>query len=116
MTITEYTHLHKQTCFYSQINVMAYVRDLERAKQGQGGLPDRHSLTEAKADLERVLSVRPCLRTHLEMGQVGGDVCAALCCLTRHCKHFDSSHIGHVEISRVSERSTVTCQEKQNIY
>nr|XP_046156190.1 tetratricopeptide repeat protein 22 [Oncorhynchus gorbuscha] len=57
-------------CTRAKINVMAYVRDLERAKQGQGGLPDRHSLTEAKADLEKVLSVRPCLRTHLEMGQV----------------------------------------------
>uniref|UniRef100_A0A3P8Z5Z6 Tetratricopeptide repeat domain 22 n=1 Tax=Esox lucius TaxID=8010 RepID=A0A3P8Z5Z6_ESOLU len=55
---------------YGTINVTTYVRDLERAKQGQGGLPDRHNLTEAKADLDMVLSVRPCLRTHLEMGQV----------------------------------------------
>ncbi|XP_019904877.2 tetratricopeptide repeat protein 22 [Esox lucius] len=57
-------------CTRAKINVTTYVRDLERAKQGQGGLPDRHNLTEAKADLDMVLSVRPCLRTHLEMGQV----------------------------------------------
>ncbi|KAL1022769.1 hypothetical protein UPYG_G00032060 [Umbra pygmaea] len=57
-------------CTRAKINVVTYVRDLERAKQGQGGLPDRHNLVEAKADLELVLSVRPCLRTYLEMGQV----------------------------------------------
>ena len=53
-----------------QINVTAYVRDLERAKQDQAGIPDRHNLTAAKADLEKVLVVS--LRTHLEMGQVRG--------------------------------------------
>lgn len=64
MTIIEYTqNVHKRTCVYSQINMMAYVRDLERAKQGQGGLPDRHNLTEPKADLEKVLSVHPSTHT-----------------------------------------------------
>ncbi|XP_063058087.1 tetratricopeptide repeat protein 22 [Engraulis encrasicolus] len=57
-------------CNRAKINVMTYVRDLDRAKQGHGGIPDRQSLREAKADLERVQSVRPCLRTHLEMAQV----------------------------------------------
>uniref|UniRef100_A0A3Q3K0X9 Tetratricopeptide repeat domain 22 n=1 Tax=Monopterus albus TaxID=43700 RepID=A0A3Q3K0X9_MONAL len=52
------------------INVMLYMRDLEKAKHGQGGLPDRQSLTEARKDLDTVLTVRPCLRTHLEMAQV----------------------------------------------
>ncbi|KAL2090212.1 hypothetical protein ACEWY4_014900 [Coilia grayii] len=57
-------------CNRAKISVMAYVRDLERAKQGHAGIPDRQGLREAKADLERVQSVRPCLRTHLEMAQV----------------------------------------------
>lgn len=57
-------------CTRAKINMTAYARDLERAKQGQAGIPDRLNLTEAKKDLEKVLSVRPCLRTHLEMGQV----------------------------------------------
>lgn len=52
------------------MNVILYVRDLEKAKKGAGGLPDRQKLTEARTDLDRVLSVRPCLRTHLEMAQV----------------------------------------------
>lgn len=49
---------------------MLYVRDLEKAKHGHGGIPDRQMLTEARKDLDKVLSVRPCLRTHLEMAQV----------------------------------------------
>ncbi|KAG5276417.1 hypothetical protein AALO_G00131770 [Alosa alosa] len=57
-------------CNRAKINVTAYVRNLERAKQGHAGIPDRQSLREAKMDLERVLSVRPCLRTHLELAQV----------------------------------------------
>uniref|UniRef100_A0A8C6UBB1 Tetratricopeptide repeat domain 22 n=1 Tax=Neogobius melanostomus TaxID=47308 RepID=A0A8C6UBB1_9GOBI len=47
-----------------------YVRDLEKVKSGEGGLPDRQNLTEARKDLDKVMSVRPCLRTHLEMAQV----------------------------------------------
>lgn len=47
-----------------------YIRDLEKAKNGQGGIPDRQRLTEARKDLDKVLTVRPCLRTHLEMAQV----------------------------------------------
>lgn len=49
---------------------MLYVRDLEKAKHDQGGVPDRQQLTEARKDLDKVLTVRPCLRTHLEMAQV----------------------------------------------
>ncbi len=50
--------------------MMLYVRDLEKAKHGQGGIPDRQKLTEARKDLDKVLTVRPCLRTHLELAQV----------------------------------------------
>ncbi|XP_029905596.1 LOW QUALITY PROTEIN: tetratricopeptide repeat protein 22 [Myripristis murdjan] len=57
-------------CTRAKINMMLYVRDLERAKHGQSGIPDRQYLIEARKDLDRVLSVRPCLRTHLEMAQV----------------------------------------------
>lgn len=49
---------------------MLYVRELEQAKYFHGGLPDRQRLTEARQDLDKVLTVRPCLRTHLEMAQV----------------------------------------------
>ncbi|KAL7891242.1 hypothetical protein AOLI_G00007180 [Acnodon oligacanthus] len=57
-------------CTRAKLKVTAYVKALDRAKQGLDGIPDRQDLREARADLERVLSVRPCLRTHLEMGQV----------------------------------------------
>ncbi|KAM8745323.1 tetratricopeptide repeat protein 22 isoform 1-T2 [Acanthopagrus schlegelii] len=57
-------------CTRAKINVMLYVRDLEIAKCGQGGIPDRQKLTEARKDLDKVLTVRPCLRTHLELAQV----------------------------------------------
>nr|XP_023648598.1 tetratricopeptide repeat protein 22 [Paramormyrops kingsleyae] len=57
-------------CMRAKINVTAYKRDLEKAKSAMAGIPDRRTLDEAKADLERVLSVRPCLKTHLDMGQV----------------------------------------------
>lgn len=50
--------------------MVLYVRDLEQAKHGHGGIPDRQKLTEARKDLDKVLTVRPCLRTHLEMAQV----------------------------------------------
>eukprot|EP00064_Thunnus_orientalis_P003239 superscaffoldBa00000256_g3248 len=52
------------------INMILYARDLEKAKHGDGGIPDRQKLTEARKDLDKVLTVRPCLRTHLEMAQV----------------------------------------------
>uniref|UniRef100_A0A3Q3LG54 Tetratricopeptide repeat domain 22 n=1 Tax=Labrus bergylta TaxID=56723 RepID=A0A3Q3LG54_9LABR len=55
---------------YGTINMMLYIRDLEIAKQGHGGIPDRQKLTEARKDLDKVLNVRPCLRTHLQMAQV----------------------------------------------
>ncbi|KAI3368570.1 hypothetical protein L3Q82_025577, partial [Scortum barcoo] len=57
-------------CTRAKINVILYVRDLEKAKHSQGGIPDRQKLSEARKDLDKVLSVRPCLRTHLEMAQV----------------------------------------------
>ncbi|XP_028856916.1 tetratricopeptide repeat protein 22-like [Denticeps clupeoides] len=57
-------------CTRAKINVTTYMRDLENAKLGHTSIPDRQNLREARADLERVLSVRPCLRTHLEMAQV----------------------------------------------
>lgn len=49
---------------------MFYVRDLEKAKVGEGGIPDRQKLTEARKDLDKVLAVRPCLWAHLDMAQV----------------------------------------------
>ncbi|XP_029988952.1 tetratricopeptide repeat protein 22 isoform X2 [Sphaeramia orbicularis] len=57
-------------CTRATINMRLYVRELEKAKNGQGGFPDRHKLIEAKKDLDKVVSVRPCLRTHLQMAQV----------------------------------------------
>ncbi|XP_044217912.1 tetratricopeptide repeat protein 22 [Thunnus albacares] len=57
-------------CTRAKINMMLYARDLEKAKHGDGGIPDRQKLTEARKDLDKVLTVRPCLRTHLEMAQV----------------------------------------------
>lgn len=69
---------------FLQLGVTLYTKDLDKAKCGQGGIPDRQILKEARADLERVLAVRPCLRTHLEMGQV---VMKALCSI-RLYYHF----------------------------
>ncbi|KAI4884712.1 hypothetical protein NFI96_024809 [Prochilodus magdalenae] len=57
-------------CTRAKLKVTAYVKCLDKAKQGLDGIPDRQDLRDARADLERVLSVRPCLRMHLEMGQV----------------------------------------------
>ncbi|XP_068175983.1 tetratricopeptide repeat protein 22 [Antennarius striatus] len=57
-------------CTRAKINVRLYIKDLEKAKQGEGGLPDRQNLTEARKDLDKVLGVHPCLLTHLEMAQV----------------------------------------------
>ncbi|KAM6939425.1 tetratricopeptide repeat protein 22 [Lycodopsis pacificus] len=57
-------------CTRAKINMMLYVRDLEKVKLGQGEIPDRQKLTEARKDLDKVLTVRQCLRTHLEMAQV----------------------------------------------
>ncbi|XP_054458922.1 tetratricopeptide repeat protein 22 [Anoplopoma fimbria] len=57
-------------CTRAKINMMLYVRDLEMVKHGHGGIPDRQKLTEARKDLDKVLTVRQCLRTHLEMAQV----------------------------------------------
>ncbi|XP_032428992.1 tetratricopeptide repeat protein 22 [Xiphophorus hellerii] len=57
-------------CTRAKINVVLYANELENAKLGIGGAPDRQKLAEARKDLDRVLTVRPCLRTHLEMAQV----------------------------------------------
>ncbi|XP_075943379.1 tetratricopeptide repeat protein 22 [Anarhichas minor] len=57
-------------CTRAKINMMLYVRDLAKVKHGQGEIPDRQKLTEARKDLDKVLTVRQCLRTHLEMAQV----------------------------------------------
>ncbi|XP_061831736.2 tetratricopeptide repeat protein 22 isoform X1 [Nerophis lumbriciformis] len=57
-------------CTLAKINTMLFVRDLEKAKSGEGGIPDRQLLTEARKNLDKVLTARPCLRTHLEMAQV----------------------------------------------
>lgn len=53
-----------------QVRIRAYVHDLERAKVGLGGLPDRNHLACAKADLEEVIKVCPSLRTYLDISQV----------------------------------------------
>ncbi|XP_077390903.1 tetratricopeptide repeat protein 22 isoform X1 [Festucalex cinctus] len=57
-------------CTLAKINTMLYVRDLEKAKCGEGGVPDRQMLTDAQKNLDKVLAACPCLRTHLEMAQV----------------------------------------------
>lgn len=57
-------------CTRAKINVILYVNELEKVKLGIGGVPDRQKLAEARKDLDKVLTVRPCLRTHLEMAQV----------------------------------------------
>ncbi|KAM8930469.1 tetratricopeptide repeat protein 22 [Pelodytes ibericus] len=54
----------------AQIFTRMYIRDLERAKIGLGGLPDRKLLEDAKSDLDNILNVYPCLKTYLDMGQV----------------------------------------------
>ncbi|XP_021103872.1 tetratricopeptide repeat protein 22 isoform X2 [Heterocephalus glaber] len=56
-------------CF-GKIHTTAYLHDLERAKAGLGGMPDRSHLAQAKADLEQVVRVCPGLRTYLDIGQV----------------------------------------------
>ncbi|XP_027708642.1 tetratricopeptide repeat protein 22 [Vombatus ursinus] len=57
-------------CTRAKIHTKAYLRDLERAKAGLGGLPDRNHLTVAKDDLEEVVKVCPGLKTYLDIGQV----------------------------------------------
>ncbi|XP_008831209.1 tetratricopeptide repeat protein 22 [Nannospalax galili] len=57
-------------CTRAKVHVRAYVQDLERAKVGLGGMPDRNHLGCAKADLEEVVKVCPGLRTYLDIGQV----------------------------------------------
>ncbi|XP_041625777.1 tetratricopeptide repeat protein 22 [Vulpes lagopus] len=57
-------------CTRAKIHLRAYLHDLERAKMGLGGIPDRNHLACAKADLEEVVKVCPSLQTYLDIGQV----------------------------------------------
>ncbi|XP_055484665.1 tetratricopeptide repeat protein 22 isoform X1 [Psammomys obesus] len=57
-------------CTRAKVRIRAYVHDLERAKVGLGGMPDRNYLACAKADLEKVVKVCPGLRTYLDIGQL----------------------------------------------
>jgi tetratricopeptide (TPR) repeat protein len=57
-------------CTRAKIHIRAYLHDLERAKAGLGGMPDRNHLACAKADLEEVVKVSPGLRTYLDISQV----------------------------------------------
>ncbi|KAG2461885.1 tetratricopeptide repeat protein 22 isoform X1 [Polypterus senegalus] len=54
----------------AKVHITAYVRDLERVKLGFSGVPDRENLSKAKTDLENIVEVHPCLKTHLDIGQV----------------------------------------------
>ncbi|KAF7244391.1 Tetratricopeptide repeat protein 22 [Varanus komodoensis] len=57
-------------CMRAKMLIKLYLRDLERVKMGLGGMPDQRNLTDAKADLEHVVKVHPCLKTYLDLGQV----------------------------------------------
>ncbi|XP_002807052.3 tetratricopeptide repeat protein 22 [Callithrix jacchus] len=57
-------------CTRAKIHIRTYLHDLERAKMGLGGMPDRNHLACAKADLEEVVRVCPGFRTYLDIGQV----------------------------------------------
>uniref|UniRef100_A0A8D0H5V6 Tetratricopeptide repeat domain 22 n=1 Tax=Sphenodon punctatus TaxID=8508 RepID=A0A8D0H5V6_SPHPU len=57
-------------CTRAKIRMKLYLRDLEGAKMGLGRMPDRKNLTDAKADLECVVKVCPCLKTYVDLGQV----------------------------------------------
>ncbi|KAK3557393.1 hypothetical protein QTP70_026674 [Hemibagrus guttatus] len=60
----------KAYCTRAKLKLTNYIKALDQAKLGLSGIPDRQELREARADLELMLSVQPCLRTHLEMGRV----------------------------------------------
>ncbi|XP_060087860.1 tetratricopeptide repeat protein 22 [Heteronotia binoei] len=57
-------------CMRAKMLIKLYLRDLERVKMGLGGMPDHKNLSDAKADLESVMEVHPCLKTYLNLGQV----------------------------------------------
>ncbi|XP_069843232.1 tetratricopeptide repeat protein 22 [Dipodomys merriami] len=57
-------------CTRAKIHIRAYLHDLERAKMGLGGIPDRNHLACAKSDLEEVVKVCPGLRAYLDISQV----------------------------------------------
>ncbi|XP_039743164.1 tetratricopeptide repeat protein 22 isoform X2 [Pteropus medius] len=56
-------------CTRAKVHIRAYLHDLERAKMGLGGMPDRNHLACAKADLEEVVKVCPGLKIYLDIGQ-----------------------------------------------
>ncbi|XP_054835089.1 tetratricopeptide repeat protein 22 isoform X2 [Eublepharis macularius] len=64
-----YTGNGSLDCFGKML-IKLYLRDLERVKMGLGGMPDQKNLSDAKADLECVMKVHPCLKTYLDLGQV----------------------------------------------
>ncbi|XP_077189727.1 tetratricopeptide repeat protein 22 [Paroedura picta] len=57
-------------CMRAKMLIKFYLRDLERVKMGLGGMPNQKCLSDAKADLESVMEVHPCLKTYLDLGQV----------------------------------------------
>nr|XP_028589192.1 tetratricopeptide repeat protein 22 isoform X1 [Podarcis muralis]XP_028589193.1 tetratricopeptide repeat protein 22 isoform X1 [Podarcis muralis]XP_028589194.1 tetratricopeptide repeat protein 22 isoform X1 [Podarcis muralis] len=57
-------------CMRAKMLLKLYLRDLDRVKMGLGGMPDQRNLSDAKADLENVMKVHPCLKTYLDLGQV----------------------------------------------
>ncbi|KAJ7332680.1 hypothetical protein JRQ81_014860 [Phrynocephalus forsythii] len=57
-------------CNRAKMLIKLYLRDLERVKIGLGGMPEKRSLSDAKADLENVMKVHPCLKTYFDLGQV----------------------------------------------
>ncbi|XP_004699701.1 tetratricopeptide repeat protein 22 [Echinops telfairi] len=57
-------------CTRAKIHIKTYLHDLERAKMGLGGMPDRNHLACAKTDLEEVVKVCPGIKTYLDISQV----------------------------------------------
>ncbi|XP_075395997.1 tetratricopeptide repeat protein 22 [Tenrec ecaudatus] len=63
-------HNWQAYCTRAKIHIKTYLHDLERAKMGLGGMPDRNHLACAKADLEEVVKVCPGIKTYLDISQV----------------------------------------------
>ncbi|RXM31424.1 hypothetical protein EOD39_7001 [Acipenser ruthenus] len=57
-------------CTRAKVYITTYVKDLEQAKLGLAGVPDRENLSKAKTDLEHILQACPCLKTYMDIGQV----------------------------------------------
>ncbi|MGH0142817.1 UNVERIFIED_CONTAM: hypothetical protein FKN15_076651 [Acipenser sinensis] len=56
-------------CTRAKVYITTYVKDLEHAKLGLAGVPDRENLSKAKTDLEHILQACPCLKTYMDIGQ-----------------------------------------------